>query len=67
MADLAERLKELRIGKGLTMKQVADAIGVSEVAISNWEGRKRVPNINYAVLLADFFNITVDYLAGKEN
>jgi len=67
MVDFAERLKELRTEKGLTMKQLAEAVKVTEVAISNWEGRKRIPNINYAVVIAKFFNVTVGYLVGVEN
>jgi len=66
MADFAERLKELRTDKGFTMKQLADAIKVTEMAISNWESHQRIPNINYATVLAKFFNVTVGQLVGTE-
>ena len=67
MADFAERLKELRTDKKLTMKQLADLVKVSEMAISHWESRQRVPNINYATALAKYFGVTVGYLVGAEN
>ena len=63
----AERLKELRTEKGLTMKQVADAIKVSEIAVSRWERELRIPNINNVKELAIFFGVTVGYIAGAEN
>jgi len=67
MADFAERLKELRTEKGLTMKQLAGAVGVSEVAISYWESRQRLPNINAVLAVAKFFNVTCGQLLGAED
>jgi len=66
MADFAERLKELRTEKDLTMKQVADAVKVSEMAISHWESRHRLPNINAVIAIAKFFDITCGQLLGTE-
>ncbi len=63
----AERLKELREEKGISLKALGNAIGVSDIAISRWENLKRVPNIEVLALLADFFNVTTDYLLGREN
>ena len=61
----AERLKELREDKGLSLKALGTAIGVSDIAISRWENLKRIPNIEVLALLADFFNISADYLLGR--
>ena len=61
----AERLKELREEKGITLKTLADAIGVSDIAISRWENNKRIPNIEVLVAIADYFCVSTDFLVGK--
>ena len=67
MDNFESGLTELRKSKGLTMKQFADAVRVSEMAISRWESGSRVPNINSVIQLAKYFNVTVGYLVGTEN
>ena len=52
----AERLKELREEKGITLKTLADAIGVSDIAISRWENNKRIPNIEVLVAISMLSN-----------
>ena len=60
----SERLKELRIEKRLSQEQVAKSIGVSQAAIARWEKGVQIPNIDYAILIARFFNVSTDYLLG---
>lgn len=67
MNIFAERLKELRIEKGLSLEQVAKGIGVSPIAVSRWENMVRIPNIESLKALALFFNISSDYLLGLED
>ncbi len=67
MKDFAERLKELRLEKGLTQKQLAQNTGLSKSAIDFWEREQRVPNANAVVVLAKFFGVTSDYLLGLED
>lgn len=62
-----ERLKELRIEKGLSVKELSTAIGVSDVAIVYWENDKRTANIVALNTLADFFGVSADYLIGRED
>lgn len=57
-----KRLKELRLQKGLTQQQVATAIGKTYQAYSYYENGKRDPDTETLKLLADFFEVTVDYL-----
>lgn len=59
------RIAELRKEKGLTLQQVADAIGVGNNTISRYETGKREPNLAVINRLADFFNVSVDYLLGR--
>ena len=58
----AERLKELREEHNVRLKTLASAIGVSDIAISRWENLKRIPNIESLSLIADYFNVSIDYL-----
>ena len=64
MNKFAERLKELRVEKGLSLEQLAKEINVSDVAIGRWERKLRIPNIEVLISLARFFNVTSDYLLG---
>ena len=59
------RLKELRESKGLTQKEVAEIIGCSEISYARYENEKREPDISTLCKLAEYFNVTVDYLIGR--
>lgn len=67
MNNFGERLKELRIEKGLSLKKLADAVGLTPAGINYWEQNKRVPNLDAVIALADFFNVSLDYIAGRED
>lgn len=66
-SKFSERLKELRQEKGLSQNQLAKAVGLSDVAICLWEQNKRVPNLDAVIALANFFNVSLDYIAGIED
>lgn len=62
-----ERLKALRLERGLTQKQLAAKIFCSEQSVLNWERGKAVPWDDSVALLADYFGVGRDYLLyGKE-
>lgn len=61
------RLKELREAKGLTQKEVAEIIGYSEISYARYEKGEREPDISTLCKLAEYFNVTVDYLIGRDN
>ena len=63
-ACFAERLKELRFEKKIGQIQLANEIGVSKGIISLWENGLREPTLSSLVLLAKFFEVSLDYLAG---
>ena len=67
MTKFAERLKELRLEKGLSQRELACLTGISQNAIAFWENEKRVPNSNAVATLAIFFGVTTDYILGLEN
>ncbi len=58
------RIEKLRKEKGLTLQQVADAIGVGNNTISRYENGKREPKLETWLKLAEFFNVPVAYLQG---
>lgn len=59
---LADKLKDLRLKKGLLQKDVAYAVGISIVMISQYESGNKKPGRETTKKLADFFGVTVDYL-----
>lgn len=64
MNKFAERLKELRLEKGLSIVGLAKNIGTSHANISRWESKERLPNIDAVIILAKYFNVSTDYLLG---
>ena len=62
--EFKERLKFLREEKGLTQKQLSEATGVAQSAIAFWENGKRLPTLPSLIILAKFFDVSIDYLAG---
>lgn len=59
-------LKNLRLEKGIGQVELAKSIGVSKGVISLWENGLREPHMTALIKLADFFNITIDFLVGRE-
>ncbi|MDE5592601.1 MAG: helix-turn-helix domain-containing protein [Clostridiales bacterium] len=60
------RLRELREEKGVSMIELARAIGVSDAAVCKWENGLTEPKLSYVVRLAEYFDCTVDYLSGND-
>lgn len=63
MATFAERLKELRKEKQLTVEQLANNIGSAKSTISRYENG-REPKGDIIRLLTNYFNVSIDYLMG---
>ena len=62
-----ERLKELRIEKGVGQVELATKLNVSKGIISLWENGLREPKLSNLISLARFFEVSIDYLVGLEN
>ena len=60
----SERLRELRIAKGLSQMQLSLEVTVSQSAIAKWELGKTEPTASAIILLAAYFNESTDYLLG---
>ena len=60
----SERLKELRIERGLSLAELSEAATINIASLSRWENGINGPKINELVKLAQFFGVSIDYLAG---
>ena len=60
-------IKDIRLRKGLTLADVAAALGVSSVVYSRYETGKRQPSIDMLIQMADIFGVTVDFLLGRQD
>lgn len=62
MISIGKRIKELRKGKELTQEDLARKISATRSAVANWEIGRAMPDLHVLTSLADFFDISVDYL-----
>ena len=65
MNDFAKRLRIIRKKKGLTQKQLAVEVGASERGIQSYEIGERSPAFDQLITLADYFDVSIDYLVGR--
>ncbi|MCK9444998.1 MAG: helix-turn-helix domain-containing protein [Tissierellaceae bacterium] len=61
----AQRLKELREEAGLTQDELAKKLNLTQSTIAYYENGKKMPTMENAKILAQIFNISLDYLFGK--
>lgn len=59
------RIRELRENAGLRQIDVAKATGIDQKTLSNYETGKTNPDSYSLIQLADFFNVSIDYLVGR--
>lgn len=62
---LSERLRYLRREKKMSQAALAEAIGVAQSSITSYERDERKPSYEVLCLLADYFNVSTDYLLGR--
>ena len=62
-----DRFKELRTSYKYTQNEIADIFDVSVQAVYNWEKGIFMPTIDSLIKLAEFFNVSTDYLLGIDN
>lgn len=65
--DFADRLRQLRQERGLTQSSLAELLGVSKQAISNYETRANTAPQDVMERLADIFSVSIDYLMGRSD
>ena len=65
--SFGERLKDLRNERNLGQVELAKILNLSKGIISLWENNLREPKLSNLILLAQYFNVSIDFLAGIEN
>ncbi len=67
MRKFAERLKDLRTEKELSIQKLNHETGISVASICRWENGQADIKSDQLIILADFFDVTTDYLLGRED
>lgn len=67
MINIGETLKEHRENAKLTQTELAKRTGIKQQNISRWEKNTHIPNVMDCITLANFYQISIDYLVGYEN
>lgn len=67
MKDFAYKLKELRKEKKIRQIDLADYLGFCRSTITNYEQGIRFPSLDVLCKIADFFNVSLDYLLGRSS
>ena len=62
-----QTLKDLINSSGKTAKEIAKKTNISQAAMSYYINGKTEPTLNILITLADYFNVSMDYLVGREN
>lgn len=65
MSVFSERLINLRDSRKLSQKEVAKEFGVVVRAYQRYEYGEREPQLSVLIRMADFYNVSLDYLAGR--
>lgn len=67
MKNIGETFKQIRLERGITLREIENATGINNGNLSRWEQGKVLPNIEFCIKLADFYGISLDELVGREN
>lgn len=67
MSDFAQRLRELRKGNNISQKKLSNYLNFGYTAIANYESGRNQPSLDTVKKIAQYFNVTVDYLIGASD
>ncbi|MGB9782605.1 MAG: helix-turn-helix domain-containing protein [Moorellaceae bacterium] len=67
MATFGERLNHLRKSRGLKAEELTEAIGLKRRIIFHYEKNEAKPSFDILIRLADFFDVSLDYLVGRSD
>ena len=63
---IGEKLRQLRSEEGNTQMELAKAVDVSVKTVKNWESDINDPDLIHAIAIADYYDITIDELVGRD-
>jgi len=66
-SKLAVTLGELRREKGLSQRQVAADLGISQAVLSHYENDAREPKLEFVIKVCEYYSVTADYILGRTN
>ena len=61
----SNQLRYLRLSRELNQVQLAEKLGVAKQSVSNWENGNIMPSVEMLEKIADFFDVSTDYLLGR--
>lgn len=67
VGSFPQRLQQLRARKGISARTLAELCGKSKNSIAQYESGEHSPSLAAAVIIADFFGVSLDYLAGRSD
>ena len=67
MATLSERLLSLKSERNLLQKDIAKALNLSLRSYQRYESGEREPTVSALTAMADYFNVSLDYLTGRSD
>ena len=60
--DFGKQIKQMRLERKLTQEQMAEQLGVSRQAVSNWEINKNLPDLELIISMSRLFSVSLDDL-----
>lgn len=67
MVQLGERLKLLRKERNLKQREMAEQFGIALITYQCYEYASRTPDLSSLIAIADFFDVSLDYLVGRSD
>ena len=64
---MANRLRQMRVSKGLNQNEVGELVGMAQSAVSKWERGATEPDHNTLRILSDYYGVSIDYLLGNSD
>ena len=64
---IVDRFRELRTSRKISQKDLAQALKVSQQTVASWECGRTEPSNEFLKSIADYFNVSTDYLLGRES
>ena len=67
MAQFCERIKSLRVERRLKQREMAEQFGLAHNSYQTYEYATRFPDFRGLIAIADFFDVSLDYLVGRSD
>lgn len=65
MSQFPARLREIRMARGKKQRELAEHLGMQVRSYQFYEGGEREPSIDRLIAIADYLDVTLDYLVGR--